>query len=238
MDTNGRVVAARNADERREPASLTKMMTAYVVFSEIEKGRLRLDDLVTISKHAWRMPGSRTFLELGSRVPVKALLKGLIVQSGNDAAIALAEHVASSEAKFVGMMNRYARELGMRNTQFKNPHGLPKKGHYSSARDLATLALARSKRFPQYAALFATREFTWNNIHQINRNRLLWRDDSVDGIKTGYTYRAKYCQAASAERDGVRLITVLLGAPTPRQRTRDTQALLDYGFAVSGKGAL
>lgn len=230
---SGRVIAERSADERREPASLTKMMTAYVVFSEIEQGRLRLNDLVTVSVRAWRMPGSRTFLEPRSKVPVDALLKGLIVQSGNDAAIALAEHIAGSEAKFVALMNAHARELGMRNTVFKNPHGLPRQGHYSTARDLAVLALARAKRFPQYGALFATREFAWNNINQFNRNRLLWRDASVDGIKTGYTVRARYCQAASAERDGVRLVTVLLGSPTPKQRTHDAQALLDYGFGIS-----
>ncbi|MCW8195889.1 D-alanyl-D-alanine carboxypeptidase [Proteobacteria bacterium 005FR1] len=231
---NGSVLTERDADSRMEPASLTKLMTAYIVFDELENERLRLDDLVTVSERAWRMPGSRTFLEPRSRVPVEALLKGLIVQSGNDAAIALAEHIAGSEAAFVRLMNEHAEALGMTNTHFLNPHGLPRNGHYSSARDLALLAVARLQRFPAYSALFAMRDFTWNNINQLNRNRLLWRDPSVNGLKTGYTARARYCQAASAERDGVRLIAVLLGAPTPGDRTREAQALLDYGFSVGG----
>jgi D-alanyl-D-alanine carboxypeptidase (penicillin-binding protein 5/6) len=235
---SGKVLAQRAADARMEPASLTKMMTAYVVFGEIAKGRLKPDELVTISERAWRMPGSRTFLEPRSKVSVDVLLKGLIVQSGNDAAIALAERVAGSEAGFVKLMNKQAKELGMTNTHFMNPHGLPKNGHYSSARDLATLALARARHFPQYNSLFSMRQFTWNNIQQHNRNRLLWRDPSVDGIKTGYTVRARYCQAASAEREGVRLVAILLGAPTPGHRSRETQALLDYGFSIAGQQRL
>jgi serine-type D-Ala-D-Ala carboxypeptidase (penicillin-binding protein 5/6) len=235
---SGRVLAERDADEQMEPASLTKLMTAYVAFSEIRQGRLRLDDLVTISERAWRMPGSRTFLEPRSRVPVEALLTGLIVQSGNDAAIALAEHIAGTESAFVQLMNAHAGDLGMLNTQFLNPHGLPRANHYSSSRDLATLALALARDFPEHAAFFATRQFTWNEIRQPNRNRLLWRDASVDGLKTGYTVRARYCQAASAERDGVRLVAILLGAPTPDARTRETQALLNYGFDLTQQQAL
>jgi serine-type D-Ala-D-Ala carboxypeptidase (penicillin-binding protein 5/6) len=229
---SGAVLAERDADARMDPASLTKLMTAYVAFSEIAEGRLSLDELATVSEHAWRTKGSRTFLEPRSRVPIDALLKGLIVQSGNDAAVALAEHIAGSEAAFAQMMNEFAEKLGMKNTQFRNPHGLPRDGHYSSARDLTILALARAENFPEYDALFATREFTWNNIQQPNRNRLLWRDPSVNGIKTGYTKRARYCQAVSAEREGARLVGVLLGAPTPNDRLREVQALLDFGFDV------
>lgn len=232
MDRDGRVLAEKNADARRHPASLTKMMTAYVVFSEIRIGRVRPEELVTISERAWRAKGSRSFLEVGSEVPVDALLKGLMIQSGNDAAIALAEHVGGSLSVFVNLMNQYAEVLGMENTRFVNPHGLSHRDHYSSARDLAKLGVAQLRHYPEYHALYAAREFTWNNIRQFNRNRLLWRDASVDGIKTGYTALARYCQVASAKRDDDRLVAVVLGARTPAGRNRDVQALLDYGFAA------
>lgn len=230
----GKVLAEHNADARRDPASLTKMMTAYVVFSEIKLGRVKLNDMVTISKKAWRAKGTRTFLDVGSKVPVDVLLKGLMIQSGNDAAIALAEHVGGTEQTFVALMNQYAELLGMTNTHFVNPHGLSHRKHYSSARDLAKLGLAQMRNYPEYHALYSTKEFTWNNIRQFSRNKLLWRDESVDGIKTGYTVKARYCQVASARRQGRRLVAAVLGANTPAIRTREVQALLNYGFDVLG----
>ena len=226
----GKVLAEKNADQRRDPASLTKMMTSYVVFSEIKLGRVKLNDMVTVSEKAWRAKGTRSFLDVGSQVPVDVLLKGLMVQSGNDAAIALAEHVAGSEQVFAALMNQYAELLGMTNSHFVNAHGLSHKNHYSSARDLAKLGLAQMRYYPEYHALYATKEFTWNNIRQFNRNKLLWRDASVDGIKTGYTSKAKYCQVASAKRGDVRMVSVVMGAQSATVRTREVKALLDFGF--------
>lgn len=227
---SGAVLAEKNADMRVEPASLTKMMTAYVVFSELSAGHLQLTDLVTISEKAWRAEGSRTFVQVGSKVPVEVLLKGLIVQSGNDASIALAEHIAGNEETFAQLMNQYARKLGMNDTHFVNATGLPHPDHYTTARDLAKLAVADIRNHPQFYPLHAIKEYTWNGIKQHNRNVLLWRDPSVDGIKTGHTSSAGYCLAASAVRDGMRLVSILMGASSENARAEQTQALLNYGF--------
>ena len=227
---SGAVLAAKNPDERREPASLTKMMTEYIVFSELKAGNLKLDDEVTISERAWRAEGSRTFLEVGDRVPVEVLLKGLIIQSGNDASIALAEHIAGSEQTFAQLMNQYAFQLGMHDTHLVNSTGLPHPDHYSTARDMATLAIALIRDFPEYYKWHSEKQFTWNGITQYNRNRMLWRDSSVDGLKTGHTNAAGYCLASSALRDGMRLVSVVLGAQSEKVRTDHTQALLNYGF--------
>ncbi len=227
---SGRVLAAHGPDTRIEPASMTKMMTVYVALHEIHAGRLRLDDRVTVSEKAWRTPGSRMFIEVGRQVTVKALLDGIIVVSGNDASVALAEHIAGSEETFAGLMNRYAAELGMRNTRFANATGLPHRDHYTTVADLAKLARALIREFPEEYRWHAIRKFTWNGITQYNRNRLLWRDPSVDGIKTGHTESAGYCLAASAERDGMRLIAIVAGTKGEEARARAAQALLNYGF--------
>ena len=210
---SGQVLAGQGVDERIEPASLTKLMTAYVVFAALKEGRLKLTDPVTISEHAWRSEGSRTFIKVGTQVPVEVLLKGMIVQSGNDASIALAEHVGGTEAAFVDIMNAYAQRLGMTNTHFEDASGMPSPNHYSTARDLATLSRALIRDFPEYYGLFSLREYTWNNIRQQNRNGLLDRDPTVDGIKTGHTETAGYCLISSARRQGARYITVVLDTP-------------------------
>jgi D-alanyl-D-alanine carboxypeptidase (penicillin-binding protein 5/6) len=206
-------------------------MTAYVVYRKLEQGAIGLDDRVRISKKSWRMRGSRMFLEPNTYVPVRQLLQGLIVQSGNDAAVALAEHVSGSEAAFAGLMNQVAGELGLDDSHFRNSTGLPARDHYVSARDMAVLVRALIRDFPQRYRLFSQKQFTYNNIAQRNRNALLWRDDSVDGVKTGYTRNAGYCMVTSAERDGMRLIAVVMGTKKSRQRTRAAQHLLDYGFS-------
>jgi D-alanyl-D-alanine carboxypeptidase (penicillin-binding protein 5/6) len=226
----GRELASLEPDKPLAPASLTKLMTAYAIFKALEEAQVALDDEVTVSETAWRTPGSRMFIEVGTRVTVGDLLQGLIVQSGNDAAVALAEHVAGSEAVFAEVMNRYAEALAMTNTHFRNATGLPSADHYSTARDLATLARAIVDEFPEHYRLYSLREFTYNGITQRNRNRLLWRDSSVDGMKTGHTDDAGYCLVASAERDGMRVISVVLGMESPRARTDGTQALLNYAF--------
>jgi len=226
-----KVLSASAADEQLAPASLTKLMTAYVVFGALQSGRIRLDEPAHVSSKAWRTGGTRMFIELNSDVAIDDLVHGLLIQSGNDAAVALAEHVAGSVDAFVGEMNAAAQKLGMRNTVFKNPHGLPARGHYTSARDLAVLAKAIIEEFPDYYGIYAEREFSYNGIAQNNRNALLSRDPSVDGLKTGYTEAAGYCLVTSAERDGMRLIAVVLGAPSPRVRNDGAQKLLDYGFA-------
>jgi D-alanyl-D-alanine carboxypeptidase (penicillin-binding protein 5/6) len=223
-------LAAKNPDERREPASLTKMMTEYIVFRELEAGNLKLDDLVTISEKAWRAEGSRTFVEVGGKIPVEVLIKGLIIQSGNDASIALAEHIAGSEQTFAQLMNQYAAHLGMTATHFVNATGLPHKEHYSTARDMAKLASALIRDFPEYYKWHSEKQFTWNGITQHNRNRMLWRDNTVDGLETGHTNAAGYCLASSALRDGMRLVSVVLGSKTEQARADHTQALLNYGF--------
>ncbi len=227
---SGRVLAESNADQRLEPASLTKIMTAYVVFRELAKGNLKLDDMVTVSEKAWRTEGSRMFAQVGAQISVENLLKGMIVQSGNDASVALAEHVAGDEGVFVQMMNQNAERLGMKNTHFKNSMGLPDPEHYTTARDLYILTRALIEEFPQYYKWHSMKEFLFNNIKQSNRNRLLWRDSSVDGVKTGHTQGAGYCLVTSALRDGMRLIAVVLGAKSDRERANANEALLNYGF--------
>ena len=229
-NTTGRELATLNADMQLAPASLTKIMTTYVVFGALQRGNISLDDEVTVSELAWRTPGSRMFIEVGSQVTVHDLLLGMIVQSGNDASVALAEHVAGTESIFAEMMNQYAARLGMHASHFRNSTGLPAEGHVSSARDLATVARAIITEFPEFYQWHAVREFTYNDIKQSNRNSLLWRDDSVDGLKTGHTDAAGYCLVASAERDNMRLISVVLGTSSNKTRTDGSQALLNYGF--------
>lgn len=228
--TSGRVLAAHNIDAPRQPASLTKMMTVYVAGQKLNAGTMFLTDQVQVSERAWRMPGSRMFLELHSTVSVAAVLHGIIIQSGNDASVALAEHIAGTEADFVALMNQTALELGMTRTTFANATGLPASGVQTTARDMATLSLALMRDHPYLYSLHAIRHFEHNNIRQTNRNRLLHSDPAVDGIKTGYTRAAGYCQTTSAVRDEMRLVTVVLGADTIAARTRLNQELLEYGF--------
>jgi D-alanyl-D-alanine carboxypeptidase (penicillin-binding protein 5/6) len=227
---SGNVIAQKNADERMEPASLTKLLTSYVVFAALKDGRLKLDDQVTISEAAWRTGGSRTFVKVGSQVPVMDLIKGMIVQSGNDATVALAERVGGTTAGFVQLMNEYAQRLGMKSSHFVDVDGLPDPQHYTTARDLATIANALVRDFPEYYYIFGMKDFTWNHIKQPNRNGLLWTDPSVDGLKTGHTDEAGFCLIASAKRNGTRLVAVVLKAPKWHSREADTEALLNYGF--------
>ena len=235
--SSGKIISEHNADSQIEPASITKIMTAYVAFEEIAAGRLTLNEMAKISVKAWRNPGvkgwtqgSRMFAEVNSSVTISDLLRGLIIQSGNDAAIALAEHIAGSEEEFVKMMNASAGKLALRNTQYRNSTGWPTAGHYTSARDIALLSQALISDFPEMYGLYSEKSFTFNNISQSNRNSLLWKDESVDGIKTGHTSSAGYCLAASAERDGMRLLAVVMGAPSADTRTKYSQSLLNYGF--------
>jgi len=227
---SGRVITSRNADARVEPASLTKLMTAYAVFHALQDGKLRLDTAITVSERAWRAEGSRTFIEVGARVPVEVLLQGMIVQSGNDASIALAESVAGTEESFAGLMNQYAERLGMKSAHFENSTGLPGANHLVSARDMALLARAIITEFPEYYRWYSQREFSWNNITQPNRNGLLYRDPSVDGMKTGHTEAAGYCLVSSAKRDGMRMIAVVMGTAGFKAREDASLALLNYGF--------
>ena len=233
---SGRVLGEKNADLRLEPASLTKLMTAYAVFHALAEGKLRLTSEVPISEYAWRVGGagsggSTTFAKVGSRLPVEALIQGMIVQSGNDASIALAEAVAGSEATFAELMNGYARQLGMKGSNFQNSTGLPGPQHYVTARDMSLLASAIVREFPQYYRWYSQREFTWNGITQHNRNGLLDRDPAVDGMKTGHTESAGYCLVSSAQRDGMRMIAVVLGMASPKAREDASLALLNYGFS-------
>ncbi len=227
---SGAYLVEENIDRKVEPASLTKMMTAYVVASQIAGGLIAMTDQVLVSEKAWRMTGSRMFIEVGKEVSVEDLLKGVIIQSGNDASVALAEQVSGTEEAFAQLMNEYAGKLGMNGTHFMNSSGWPEENHYTTARDLATLARHMIRDYPEIYALHAVKEFTYNDIKQSNRNSLLWRDESVDGIKTGYTESAGYCLVASAERDGVRLISVVMGTDGVRTRTSATQALLNYSY--------
>ena len=227
---SGRVLASKAANERLEPASITKLMTAYAVFRALEAGQIELSDQVLVSEKAWRTPGSRMFIEVGTRVSVELLLQGMIVQSGNDASVALAEYVASSEGIFADLMNQLAAQLGMTETHYVNSTGLPAEDHYTSAADIAKLAQAIITEYPEYYRWYSQKEFSYNDIKQPNRNSLLWRDPSVDGLKTGYTEAAGYCLASSAVRDGMRLIAVVLGNRSEESRARESQTLLNYGF--------
>lgn len=226
----GAVLSEEDADRRVEPASLVKLMTAYAAFSELAAGELALDEIVTVSRKAWRMGGSQMFIEVGSRVSVEQLLKGIIVQSGNDASVAVAEHVGGTEEAFVQLMNDHAARLGMTGTRYANSHGLPHADNFTTARDVATLVRALMSEFPEKYKWHSLREFTYGGITQPNRNRLLRRDPSVDGGKTGFTNAARYCLAASANRDGMRLVAVVMGSPTSAKRFRATQALINFGY--------
>ncbi len=226
----GKVLAENNADTKLAPASLTKIMTVYVALKEISKGHLHLTDLATISQRARDASGSRMFLEVKQQVKVEELLKGIIIQSGNDASIALAEHIATQESTFADMMNQQAAQLGMKNTHFQNSDGLPIENHYTTARDLTTLTSALIKEFPEYYPWFSQKEFTFNKIVQHNRNLLLGRDESVDGVKTGFTDDAGYCLVASSLREGMRLISVVMGTKSSKARADENQKLLNYGF--------
>jgi len=227
---SGRVLAQDHADDREEPASLTKLMTSYAVFKALKENRLKLSDPVTISEHAWRSEGSRTFVQVGSTVPAEVLIKGMIVQSGNDATIALAEKIGGTEAAFAQLMNEYAKRLGMKATNFVNSDGLPAADHYTTARDMAILANALISEFPDFYQWYGLREFTWNNITQHNRNGLLLRDPTVDGMKTGHTDSAGFCLVTSAKRDGMRLVSVVMGSSSIKAREDASAALLNYGY--------
>lgn len=232
LDHNtGWILAQHQSDEVIEPASLTKLMTAYLVFSELKKGAIKLEDKVHVSKKAWQTGGSRTFIEVDTRVSVENLLKGLIIQSGNDAAVALAEHIAGTEEAFAARMNDTAGRLGMTNTNFTNAPGLPDPDHYSTARDLSILAAALIREFPDYYKWYSIREFTYNDITQRNRNVLLGRDEAIDGVKTGYTENAGYCLIGSGRKEGMRLVAVVTGTDSPNRRAEEVHALLKYGFA-------
>lgn len=227
---SGQVFAEHEADRRMEPASLVKLMTAYVAFSLIEEQALALDEMVTVSRKAWKMGGSQMFIEVGTRVSVEELLKGIIVQSGNDASVAIAEHVAGTEEAFAGIMNEHAARLGMTGTRYANSHGLPHPDNYTTARDVAVLIAALMRDFPEKYVWHSLKSFTYNGIEQPNRNRLLKRDPSVDGGKTGYTKAAGYCLAVSADRDDMRIVAVVMGAPRSTERFRAAQTLIEYGY--------
>ena len=227
---SGRVLAEQDADKHVDPASLTKLMTSLVAFDALRKGTMKLDEPVTISEHAWRTQGSRSFVEVGSQVPIEVLMQGMIVQSGNDASVALAERIAGTEEAFATLMNEEAKRLGLANSLFDNSTGMPGDGHYSSARDVGLIARAIITEFPEYYHWYSEREFTYNGITQHNRNQLLWQDPTVDGLKTGHTDTARYCLAASALRDEMRLISVVMGATSDKTRAAGSRALLEYGF--------
>src|SRR5687768_4555486 len=229
--SSGQVIAAQRVDERFEPASLTKLMTAYVVFAALRERKLAVDQQVNVSARAWKAPGSRMFIEPRRPVTVDELIRGMVVQSGNDACIALAEAVAGNEEVFVQMMNREAERLGMKNTKFMNASGLPDAQHYSTAQDLYALTAALIRDFPnEYAQYYSQKEYRYNSITQPNRNRLLWIDPSVDGVKTGHTEAAGYCLVASSRRGGRRLLSVLLGSTSESTRAQESQKLLNWGY--------
>ncbi|GGX90655.1 D-Ala-D-Ala carboxypeptidase [Litchfieldella qijiaojingensis] len=231
MDADsGKVLVEHNADERLPPASLTKLMTAYLVERELNQGNITMNDMVNVSEKAWRTGGSKMFIEVGSQVSIHDLLYGIIIQSGNDASVAVAEHIAGGEQPFADLMNQHAARLGMQNTHFVNATGLPHAEHYSSAQDLALLSRHIINDYPEHYEIYAERYFTYNDIRQPNRNRLLWRDPSVDGLKTGHTEEAGYCLVASAKRDDMRLISVVMGTASDEARVQETQKLMSYGF--------
>ncbi|MEN8206467.1 MAG: D-alanyl-D-alanine carboxypeptidase family protein [Pseudomonadota bacterium] len=227
---SGNVLAEENSEVSVEPASITKLMTAYVVFSELQSGNIALTEIVTISEKAWRTPGSRMFVEVGKQVAVEDLLQGMIIQSGNDATVALAEYVAGSEDSFADAMNKHAAEIGLTGSHFMNSTGLPDENHYMTARDIANLASLLISKYPEYYKWYSQKEYTFNDITQHNRNKLLWRDPGVDGLKTGHTESAGYCLVTSATKDDMRLITVVLGTDSANARADASQALLNYGF--------
>ncbi len=234
--SSGWIIGSVNAQARIEPASLSKLMTAYLVFAALATGEVELHETVRVSEKAWRTSGSRMFIEVGKQVAVEDLLQGLVIQSGNDAAVALAQHVAGSEAKFAVKMNQMAARLGMRNSHFINSHGLPQAGHYSTALDMTILARALIRDFPHHYRIYSQKTYTYNHITQKNRNQLLWRDASIDGIKTGHTENAGYCLIGTARRQvrgqEMRLLATVLGARSETARAEQTQALLEYGFAA------
>jgi D-alanyl-D-alanine carboxypeptidase (penicillin-binding protein 5/6) len=227
---SNRIIAEKDSDKSVEPASITKLMTAYSVFKELQSGNISLSDMVVISEKAWRTPGSRMFIEVGKQVSVEDLLQGMIIQSGNDATVALAEYIAGSEDTFAALMNRHGEEIGLTGSHFMNASGLPDTEHYMTARDIAKLAALLISEFPEYYKWYSQKQFTFNGITQYNRNKLLWRDDAVDGVKTGHTESAGYCLVTSAEKDNMRLITVVLGTKSEGARADASQALLNYGF--------
>jgi len=225
-----RILAEKGSDEKMEPASLTKIMTGYVVSHQIADGYISLNDEVVISENCWKKKGSRMFIVEGSKVLLLDLIKGMVIQSGNDASCAIAEHVAGSEEKFVKLMMKYVKSLGLNNTNFINPTGWPNEEHYSTAKDLAILSSNLIKSFPEHYSLYKVRSFTYNDIRQRNRNSLLWQDDSVDGLKTGHTEKAGHCLVSSAARDDTRLIAVTLNSNSEKSRLKDHRKILDYGF--------
>ncbi len=228
---SGRTIATLNSEMRVEPASLTKIMTAYLSFKALKNNHLQLSQTLPVSEIAWKVEGSKMFIEPNKPVTVDELLHGMIIQSGNDASIALAEGIAGTEMQFADMMNKEAQRLGMKNTHFMNATGLPDAQHYTTAKDLSILATALISDFPdQYKRLYSVKEYSYNNITQPNRNRLLWLDPNVDGMKTGHTESAGYCLISSAKRDGVRRLSVVLGAPSDAARATESQKLLNYGF--------
>lgn len=228
----GQVLLEKDADLSVEPASLTKLMTAYIVFKQLKEKHLALTDTVRVSQKAWQTSGSRTYLEVNHDVPIEVLIQGMIVQSGNDATVALAEKVAGSEEQFVGMMNEQGKVFGLTNTHFSNSTGLPDPNHHSTARDLSKIATAIIRDFPEYYHWYSQRDFTYNNITQPNRNLLLERDKSVDGMKTGHTDTAGFCLVASAKRESTRLISVVLGTKSFKERENESWKLLEYGFSA------
>ncbi|MCE9665112.1 D-alanyl-D-alanine carboxypeptidase [Halomonas sp. M5N1S17] len=231
MDADsGRVLVEHNADERLPPASLTKLMTAYLVERELDRGNIGMDDMVRVSENAWRTGGSKMFIEVDTEVSIRDLLYGIIIASGNDASVAVAEHLAGGEAPFADLMNQHATRLGLHNTNFTNATGLPHPEQYSSARDMALLSQYIINDYPEHYAVYAERYFTYSDIRQPNRNRLLWRDPTVDGLKTGWTTEAGYGLVASAKRDDMRLISVVMGTSSEEARAQETQKLLSYGF--------
>ena len=227
---SGRILAENGADERIEPASITKIMTGYIAVDQIAKGFINLEDEVLISENCWRKGGSKMFIKEGTRVLLSDLIKGMVIQSGNDASCAIAEHVAVSEEGFVELMQFYTKEMGMENTQFKNVSGWPHPEHFSTARDLANLTKTLIDRYPDHYALYNEKYFTFNDIKQRNRNSLLWQDESIDGVKTGHTESAGYCLVSSGMRNDTRLIAVTLRSATEKSRLTDNRRLLDYGF--------
>lgn len=228
--TSGRILTEKNSDQRMPPASLTKLMTMYIVSAALKNGQIKPDDKVLISKKAWQTEGSRMFVKIGDEVPVRELVQGVVVASGNDAAVALAEHIAGTEEGFADIMNQQAKILGMNNSHFMDSTGLPNENHYSTAHDLAILTQAYIKNFPEDYSLYSEKWYQYNKIKQPNRNRLLWRYQYADGLKTGHTNEAGYCLVGSAKKDGMRLITVVLGEPNDNARTEDSIRLMAYGF--------